>query len=60
MHEIFEELFNAWCLPYVPGQIPEYLQDNPLRAYGLYAFEEGFKLALQLAVCTLPPEKLDG
>ena len=32
---------------------------DPIRAYGLYAFEEGFKLAAQLMAVCLDPRKLD-
>ncbi len=49
MDTVFEELFDVWCPPDYPGEIPAYLKDNPTRAYGLFAFEAGFKLALRLA-----------
>ena len=58
MNVIFEELFLAVCPPYCPDMIPDYLKGDPIRAYGQYAFEEGFKLALRLAACAFPPEKL--
>lgn len=58
MTQIFEELFLAWCVPYDPEKVPEYLQHDPVRAYGQYAFEEGFKLALRLTACSLPTENL--
>jgi len=38
--------------------VPDYLRDNPTRAYGQYAFEEGFKLGMQLAVSVLDPGDL--
>ncbi len=53
MNIIFEELFNVWCPPAYPGEVPDYLKNNPTRAYGLFAFEAGFKLALQLAAASL-------
>ena len=49
MTVIFEELFHAWCQPYHPDLIPNYLKADPIRAYGQYTFEVGFKLAMQLA-----------
>lgn len=58
MTQLFEELFNAWCVSYDPGQTPSHLRSNPVRAYGQYTFEVGFKLALQLAVSSLDPEML--
>ena len=48
----------AYCVPYDPNRFPDYLRKDPTRAYGQYAFEEGFKLALQLAVACLDPEDL--
>ena len=50
MNILFEELFGAWCAPYDPDRFPAHLREDPLKAYGQYAFEEGFKLALELAV----------
>ena len=58
MTEIFEELFRAWCPPYDPEKFPAYLQKDPVLAYGQYAFEEGFKLAMQLAAASLDPDSL--
>ena len=58
MITIYEELFNAWCVPYRPELVPKHLQDNPVRAYGQYAFEEGFRLGMQLAVSSLNPDDL--
>lgn len=55
---IFEELFHAWCPPYHPDLIPDYLKADPVRAYGQYTFEIGFKLAMQLAAACLDPEEL--
>ena len=50
---IFEELFHAWCQPYRPEMLPSHLRSDPIRGYGQYAFEEGFKLAIQLIVTGL-------
>lgn len=58
MTAIFEALFNAWCSPYYPDLIPDYLKGDPVRGYGQYAFEQGFKLAMQLAAASLDPEEL--
>lgn len=53
MNVLFELLFNAWCAPYDPARFPEYLRADPVRAYGQYTFQEGFRLALGLAVSCL-------
>ena len=58
MNQLFEELFLAWCVPYDQSRVPEYLRGDPVRAYGQYAFEAGFKLGMQLAVSSLEPEAL--
>jgi len=58
MSQLFEELFLYWCVPYEQKQVPDYLRDTPARAYGQYAFEEGFKLGMQLAVSALGPQAL--
>lgn len=58
MKALFEDLFLAYCVPYDPSRFPEYRHKDPTRAYGQYAFEEGFKLALKLAVACLDPEDL--
>ena len=58
MKALFDHLFMAYCVPYDPNRLPDYLRKDPTRAYGQYAFEEGFKLALQLAVACLDPEDL--
>ena len=53
MNTLFELLFLAWCPSYDPKQFPEHLQRDPVRAYGQYAFQEGFQLGLCLAVSSL-------
>lgn len=58
MTVIFEELFHDWCVPYRPDLVPKYLRDDPVRAYGQYAFEKGFKLGMQLAASSLSPDDL--
>ena len=39
MNVLFELLFNAWCAPYDPRQVPEHLRGDPVKAYGQYAFQ---------------------
>ena len=58
MNFLFELLFHAWCPTYDPEQFPEALQGDPVSAYGLYTFQRGFQLALELAVSCLDPEDL--
>ncbi len=58
MNTLFSMLFHAWCAPYNPERLPENLRDNPISAYGMYTFEAGVKLGLELAVSCLDPEDL--
>lgn len=58
MTQVFEELFLTWCVPYRPDLVPAYLRDDPVKAYGQYAFEVGFKLAMRLAVSSLDPDTI--
>lgn len=53
MDTLFEMLFLAWCPPYDPDKTPEYLRNDPIRAYGQYSFREGFQLGICLAVASL-------
>lgn len=53
MNSLFELLFLAWCPSYAPNMVSDYLQNDPVRAYGQYAFQEGFQLGLCLAVSSL-------
>ncbi len=53
MDTLFEMLFLAWCPPYDPEKAPAHLQNDPIRAYGQYAFREGLQLGLSLAVAAL-------
>lgn len=50
MTVLYELLFRAWCPPYEPKLLPEYLQSDPVTGYGQYAFEQGFKLGAELAL----------
>ncbi len=58
MNILFTILFDAWCMPYDPEKTPRYLRNDPLRAYGLYAFQRGVKLGMELAAFCLDPEEL--
>ena len=58
MTQVYEELFLAYCMPYDPNKVPKYLREDPVRAYGQYTFEIGFKLGMQLAVSSLNPDDL--
>ncbi len=58
MTVIFEQLFHVWCQPYHPDLLPDYLKSDPVRGYGQYTFEQGFKLGMQLAVNSLDPNLL--
>ena len=58
MKALFDHLFMAYCVPYDPNRFPDYLRKDPTRAYGQYAFEEGFKLALELAFSCLDQKDL--
>lgn len=58
MTQVFEDLFLAYCVPYNPDRIPKHLENNPVRAYGQYTFEIGFKLGMQLAASSLAPDDL--
>ena len=39
-----------------PDRWPEYLEDNPVQAHGMYCFREGIRLGLLLAVEAFSPE----
>ena len=58
MTVLFELLYNAWCPSYDPSRFPDYKRSDPVRAYGKFAFEEGFKLAVSLLFLSLEPERL--
>lgn len=53
MDTLFEMLFLTWCPPYDSDKTPEYLRNDPIRAYGQYSFREGLQLGLCLAVASL-------
>lgn len=56
MSDFWELLFLAWCVPYSEDMAPEHLKNDPVRAYGEYAFREGVRLGLQLACGTFADE----
>ena len=56
MDAFWELLFLAWCVPYSEDMAPEHLKNDPVRAYGEYAFREGVRLGLQLACGTFADE----
>lgn len=58
MTSLLEQLYSDWCPPYDPSAVPETLRSNPTNAYGLYAFERGFKLGVQLMYLALNPDDL--
>ncbi len=56
MNDFWEELYWALCPSYDETIIPEYLKDNPVLAYGQYAFREDVRLGLKLACGTFVDE----
>lgn len=60
MNTLFELLFLAWCPPYDPDMVPDYLQNDPVRAYGQYSFQQGFQLALSLTAASLLNQEWNG
>ena len=50
---------GAHVLPGDPARFPEHLRADPVRAYGQYAFQAGFRLALGLAVSCLTDRELE-
>ena len=50
MDTFWELLFLAWCPPYEEDMTPGHLRQDPVRAYGQYAFREGVRLGLTLGV----------
>ncbi len=53
MDILFELLFRSWVPRYRPDMAPDYLQGDPVQAYGLYSFRRGFQLGLCLAAMSL-------
>lgn len=53
MTVLFEMLFHACCPSFDPERVPEHMRGDPVMAYGQYAFEEGFKLAVGLLFLSL-------
>lgn len=60
MNNQYQQLFECWCVPYQNLQFQlRDIVDDPIKAYGIYAFEEGFKLALNLAAPLLTQYDFD-
>ncbi|HJB99374.1 MAG TPA: hypothetical protein H9764_02885 [Candidatus Flavonifractor merdavium] len=53
-----ELLYHYFVGPPQPDRWPEELQSNPAAGHGMYAFEQGFRLGLLLAVESLGPDLL--
>lgn len=56
MSLLMDELYHAMIGDPNPEQWPEYLEDNPVQAHGMYCFREGIRLGLLLAVESFSPE----
>lgn len=50
MNTFWELLFLAWCVPFDEHLVPDHLKDDPVRAYGQYAFRKGVRLGLAMGV----------
>ena len=59
MNDTFNRLFSYWCMPYKCLHFPEHLQGDLVQAYGEYAFEEGFRLAVALLAPLLTQNDFD-
>lgn len=46
--DIIQELYHAWVPAPSPRQWPEYLEEDPVRGYGLFCFAQGLALGLRL------------
>ncbi len=53
---IVEDLYQYLVVPPDPRFWPEYLQNDPVKAHGLYSFYQGLRVGIQLADACL--EKL--
>lgn len=49
MSILMDELYYALIGGPRPELWPEYLEDNPVQAHGMYCFREGLRLGLRLA-----------
>ena len=58
MSPAIEQLYDYFVGQPRPEQWPEELQSNPAAGHGMYAFEQGFRLGLLLAVESLGPALL--
>lgn len=53
MDTLFEMLFLALCPSYRPDMAPDHLKNDPVRAYGQYAFRKGLQLGLCLGTASM-------
>ena len=58
MTPTMELLYTYFVGPPDPRQWPEELRGNPATGHGMYAFEQGFRLGMLLAVESLWPDLL--
>ena len=47
--DIVDELYGYFVPSPIPQFWPEYLQNDPIKAHGLWSFYQGLQLGLQLA-----------
>ena len=59
MNDQYERLFEIFCVPPNRIRVPVHLEDDPQKAYALYAFEEGFKLAARLSASVIVQDDFD-
>lgn len=50
---VIEDLYPHFVMGPDPKLWPEYLEDNPVKGHGLYAFYQGLRLGLQIAAAGL-------
>lgn len=51
--DIVEALYPYFVMSPDPARWPDYLQDDPIKGHGLYAFYQGLRLGLQIAAAGL-------
>ncbi|MCI9424227.1 MAG: hypothetical protein HFF30_01555 [Flavonifractor sp.] len=56
MYPAAEQLYDALIGPPNPERWPESMRDRPVEAQGRYAFQEGLRLGIQLAMESPFPE----
>lgn len=50
---VSEDLYRHFVMPPDPERWPDYLRNDPMKGYSLYAFHQGLRLGLQLAAAGL-------